>query len=369
MVTHAQNSENNETLSPLELLRQQLGDEIDSGSELTKALQAIYTEMGLEEKDIDATIHVSLIDEYGNNAEQNIWKGDPEQFDMGILSKKFGSGAYRVKVYAKNHTGKKVKTAEKVTHWKLSAEDEAKRLTSPIAQQTIVTHADIAQMVADAMRANQPQANNLEQIIAIAKLLQPPAAPPVDQIAILKLGMEMAQGRAPQEAQARDPGSNTNDVIITMIDKFGGPIAALLAAAQMQQTQQNIAPSAGNAGTMIGHDTKNYTAGNSGQELSDNQQNTTQPTEEEMNLATQQLKMGVNLLVTQAMAGNPPETYAEMAVDNVPREALDTMLDQHDLIAWLSAIDSRVSNYADWFKEWAENVKNLLNLPPEPDEA
>jgi hypothetical protein len=343
--------ENEEVMSALDLLRAQLGDELMSGETLTPALESIYAEMGMSFADVDATVHVSLLDSDGRGNEENVWRGDPEHFDMTIITKKFGSGAYRIKIYAKNSTGKKVKTAEKVSRWKLSAEDEALRKAGPVIASGSPSHAEIAQMIAEAMRPIlavvqhpvNPMAN-LEQMITIAKLMQPPQQ---DPIAMLKLGLEMAGAQKQTESAPRDTGSNVNDVLITMVENFASPIATLMANAAKQPGQQlNVVQPP----VMIDHN-----------EVQQQPIEHQPESEEEMNLlAMQKLKQGISLLVMQAMAGNPVETYAEMAIDNVPEDALKQVLDQPDPIEWLCTIDPQVSNYKEWFNEWIAEVKRIL---------
>lgn len=339
----------------LAALRHELLDEDTfTGEALTPGLESLYAELGVTDG-AEATVFVTLEDADGKGNAAGIWKGEPEDFNLEGLAKKFGSGAYRVKVYVKIPGGPKSMRANKLYHWKLSPEDEAKRL-NPTAPAQQVTQGDIAKAVAEAMRGILPMlqspaqpAMNMREMIDLFRVMQPPVQQ-IDPMAMLKLGVEMSAARNQNEPTTREPGSNTNDVIVTLIEKFGSPIAQMVTQAQNRQGNNTplIAPVAQAPQTEYINET-------------------TQQEPQDMNIiAEMKLKAGISFLISQAAAGNPVSTSAELIIDNVPADTLHQVLASPDPVAWLASFNSDVTAHQDWFKEMLDEVKNILNEPPEP---
>lgn len=173
---------------------------------LNPTLETLYAEMGIT-GDPDTTVHVAKLDADGKGNEANVWKGDPEQYDLESLAKKFGSGSYRVMIYIKNTDGRKVRKANKIIAWLLSPEDEAKRIQimnnqsnpAPVTQQQ--PQQDIVgamrEMMAGfqstllqtvtAIQSQQPKEKDplqtLEGIEKLAKIMIPPQQPQQDSFA------------------------------------------------------------------------------------------------------------------------------------------------------------------------------------------
>lgn len=74
------------------------------------------------------------------------------------------------------------------------------------------------------------------------------------------------------------------------------------------------------------------------------------------------LKMGLAQLVNAAAKNSDPYDYATLVMDNVPQEALKEFFTQPDLTK-LEALDSRVSNYSEWFSLLGEHIKYRLGMP------
>ena len=99
---------------------------LTTGESLNPALETIKAELGIT-GDADVTAHVSKLDADGNGNEANVWRGDPDSYDLEQIAKKFGSGQYRIMVYMRIPSGQKVRKINKVIGWLLSADDESKR--------------------------------------------------------------------------------------------------------------------------------------------------------------------------------------------------------------------------------------------------
>jgi hypothetical protein len=198
------------------------------------------------------------------------------------------------------------------------------------------------------MRAMPPM--NLGELIGLAKAMMPPPSPQINPIEMLKLGMEMTKSNS-DNAPTREPGSNTNDLIISMIENFGAPVVQLVTQAQQKVSQMPVAPE--NMQALANNPTAAYTP--------ENPQNESQ----DMNIvAEMKLKAGLGFLVQQARLGNPVETYAEMIIDNVPEDDLKQVIATPDPVMALSAYNPEINNFVPWFKELLDNVKNLLSEPP-----
>jgi hypothetical protein len=244
--------------------------------------------------------------------------------------------------------------------WLLSAAEEAARLAPPVvAQPETITKGDIAMAVAEAMRAmapaiQQPPAINVMQMfemsLGMAKMMQPQQTN-TDPLAMMKLFLEMQNSiKQESEPQESGKGATTNDLILGLIDKFGGPIAQIVAAGQAQQTQPMQQPQQAQQPQNIAYNPSEQVTHQSEEVL----------TEMQLQQA-QQLKMGVAFLVEQAQQGNPHETYAEVAIDFVPAEALDEIIKQPDPVAWLAVFDPRVNEHKEWFTKMLDEVKKILS--------
>ncbi len=324
---------------------------------LNPALESLYAEMGMTEG-FDATVHVSKLDVDGRGKESNVWRGDPDNYDLEQIAKSFGSGDYRVKIFVKIPTGQKVQKGNKVISWTLSPEDETKRTAPPvpIVQPSLSPEA-ITKMITDGIGASManivpmlrqseapavdPMAM-LTQVMTLAKLMTPPAAVPVDPLDQMRKMAEitalMNEGREP----AATGKAGTNDVIITMIDKFGPAFAAVLSNQQGAQPQQQMQP----------------------------QLNAPQPEEQDVNAIMQmKLKMGLAFLVQQCVAGGLPETYAEVVLDSVPEETIDVWTKDdaaiQNTVNELSQLDPNVKAHEVWFIALMKSCREMLTADPE----
>ena len=330
---------------------------------INPALESLYMELGIEPDGEETKIFVYQVDPSNKLAEAQVWRGDPQNYNLEDIGRTFGSGNYRVKVYRKAN-GKSVVAKSTVLGIKLSPADEAKRLAplnAPPPQ--AAPPVDIARAISDGIAAAMrtmpppPPPMNLGEIIELAKAMMPPPSPQINPIEMLKLGMEMTKSNS-DNAPTREPGSNTNDLIISMIENFGAPVVQLVTQAQQKVAQMPVGPENMPVGpvnmpAIANNPSPAYTP--------ENPQNESQ----DMNIvAEMKLKAGLGFLVQQARLGNPVETYAEMIIDNVPEDELKQVLAQPDPVTALSTFDPEINNFVPWFKELLDNVKNLLSEPP-----
>lgn len=128
----------------------------------------------------ETTVHVYLFDEE-SKIDSKIWDGDADAFNLGNLAKVFGSGKYRVKIYARNAEGYKPMRYNRIIAWTLSPEDEARVQAAKLAARNPVLPAaggggngDVREMMREMMAGFQA---SIAQIMAANK-----PAPPVDTL-------------------------------------------------------------------------------------------------------------------------------------------------------------------------------------------
>jgi hypothetical protein len=73
-----------------------------------------------------------------------------------------------------------------------------------------------------------------------------------------------------------------------------------------------------------------------------------------------QLKMALNFLIDSAARGLPAETYADVAVDQVPAAELVALLDRPDWLTQLSILDPRAQSHAPWFTHLRMEILGVL---------
>lgn len=96
--------------------------EDDGTEQALRDQEVFYAEIGQAPE--DAIVHVYLVRAGGD--EPKIWRGTPSNFNLEALSKKFGSGDYRVMLYAKMETGGSLRRRmNKVIPILLTADEDA----------------------------------------------------------------------------------------------------------------------------------------------------------------------------------------------------------------------------------------------------
>ena len=309
--------------------------------------------------DLALTQTLAQIGDDESNAKVYVYKIDPKtktdvfafettpaEFATGGLTeigKRYGGGDYRVRVYANGRV---------VTHKRIAIMEQKDAPAAPVniaadlqtlfAQQQATTLEGF-KMLAESLRATQqapaPQMSFMEQMQAFAQFQnlmgggRQQSGPDFGQVLdVLKQGMEL--GRSGGEQSMLDVlmrGIETFGPVITEAVKNGAPMPA---PQNMPQPMQQLpAP---------------VTATPSAQQ-------TAAPTnEDEMNILQNQiLKQSIGFLVKQAQAGNDPDTYANMVLDQMDVKTLAEFVNRPDWLEFLANYNAGVKEPANaaWFGE------------------
>lgn len=350
-----------------------LHDDVFSAETLNPALESLYAELGMGDGG-EATVHVSKLDADGRGVEAQIWKGDPDNYDLEQLAKKFGSGQYRVKVYVRIPTGQKVCKGNKVFAWMLSPEDEAKRMQVQNPQATAVKQfdpADIARVVVDSIKMALPQQNPvnslgmLKEIAEVMRTLQPTTqqvaqTPQVDPISMMKnLAEMMVTLRGEVEPVAAGGNAGGMDVLLSLVNKFGPMFQQVMS--QQQGAQMGAQAGIAAATPQLQHMPTQTQPPHQAPQQAPQQE---QSGEDEVSM---KLRMGLMFLVQQCKAGGLPETYAEVVLDSVPAESLAQLMSVADPVAQLAAFAPEVADHREWFEKLIGECREMLT--DEPDDS
>lgn len=347
---------------------------------LNESLSKLYGELGIGDNG-ESNVYVYKFVENGKEA--RIWEGSPDDYDLNKLSRRFGSGDYRVKVYVRGDSGRFVLRGNKVFCMLLDPIEEVKAqqivsgapvaVAAPAFDPMAIANA-ITTAIAAAMPKPAPQVDPLQQMAQLAgimKTMMPNQAPqqsPMDMLGVMRMTIEM-MNLAKGERDPIESGVNatTTDVFMKMIDKFGAPIAGLLA----QQTTPGMAalpapPTTGEAPPVpFPSGTTTAETATITPEVSQPAQPPQTPEQEQQMLAQMRLKAGLGFLCMQAKADNDPGTYAEMAIDNVPPDALKTICESPNYLDELAKFEPDVKNHAQWFADLRECIIEVLTADAE----
>lgn len=344
---------------------------------LNPALEQLYAELGIT-GDADTTVHVSKVDADGRGNDANVWKGDPDQYDLESLAKKFGSGSYRVMVYVKIPSGQKVRKVNKTIAWLLSPEDEAKRIAAqtqpqvmqqmqPAQQQIDLAGAirEMGQMFQNtllAMQQNKPTEqsplNTLQGIKELASVLVPQHQPQTDTFEKTMRGVELFMGL--QSKLTPTPPITDADgelsmpaLIMTALKEFKNLRGNMPTATQTPvaaQPQQLPAPVPGAPENVVTPEM--------------------QAEADEMNIVLNyQLKQA-----NKAAAANvDPAEYANTVYSMIPDDVLQMIGNDPQWFDKLAQIAPHVAPFRDWYLKLGEQIKafmiedNLLTPPNSGD--
>jgi len=176
------------------VIPQEMADILDAES----AKNALRDKMGID-SDIEATVHVYMNDPE-TKLDYKIWQGDADSYSLETLAKVFGSGVYRVKVYARNTEGYKPLMFNFLQPWKLSPEQEMKVAAAKEAAKS--PPAALAQNSTDMRDMMREMMNGFQATLSTA--LQRPQVDPFSQMEKLA-GMMKALQPAPAATVAPGP--------------------------------------------------------------------------------------------------------------------------------------------------------------------
>jgi hypothetical protein len=307
--------------------------------------------------DLALTQTLAQIGDDESNAKVYVYKIDPKtktdvfafettpaEFATGGLTeigKRYGGGDYRVRVYANGRV---------VTHKRIAIMEQKDAPATPVNiaadLQTLFAQQQAAmldgfRMLAESLKpAPQPPAPSMMEQLQVFAQLQglmggnhKQSGPDFGQMLdVLKQGMEM--GRSGGEQSMLDVlmrGIETFGPVITEAVKAGAQNPALIQQAQaMPQNQAAIAAPVPEIQTQ-------------------------QPqNEDEMGILQNQiLKQSIGFLVKQAQAGNDPDTYANMVLDQMDEKTLSDFVNRPDWLDFLAQYNAGVKEPANaaWFGE------------------
>ncbi len=343
-----------------------LQDDSFTGDAINPALESLYAELGMSDAG-EATVHVTILNVDGTGKEANIWRGNPEDYDLEGLAKQFGSGEYRVKIYVRVPQGSKVLKANKVFYWKLTPEQEKKRL-NPEAEKPVFNPMDLARLITEGIKAAMPQQpaapqidpfDQMQKFASIMQMMQRPEPQyvqqqPVNQLGALRDMAELIQTLRGDSDEPAGRGANSNDLLMTLISKFAPVIGSVLT---QQVGNPSEIPGAMPAPQLQSQPAQPYpTIPQVEQHAQQQQAHQPNETGEDVSL---KLKMGLGWLIGQCDGGGAPETYAEVILDSVPEEAITQMVNAPDPLSYLAQFDPRVNTepYKTWFTNLIAAIK------------
>lgn len=319
-----------------------------TADDVNPALERIYSDMGIEGDGQRANVYVYKEMPDGNDAQ--IWKGSPDDYALEPLTRKFGSGNYRVKIYVQSERGNMVVKANQIIRVLLDPAEDARiaaaRNPQPAAaapQQfdPATFAAMITQGIAAAMPKPQPAPDPLQMLTGLAGVLraimpQPaatpaPAAPQMNPVEMLKLGIDLARDNS---------GGGDVDPMTRLIEKFAPLFAQTLVAPPAPQAQQPQLPAP----------------------------NPQQPETPEMleqakaKAAAFALKQGLAQLVEKAARNADPELYADFVADNVDDATLAQFLDNPQWFEYLAQFNADILKYREWFTRLRDALAALYEL-------
>ncbi len=85
-------------------------------------------------------------------------------------------------------------------------------------------------------------------------------------------------------------------------------------------------------------------------------------------LSLPQLRSQLGLLLRGAANDSPTEAYAVLLCDLVPEDQLRMLIDHPGFDGLLAGIDPRAAEFADWFAELRQSVRDMLDAPADDGE-
>ena len=325
----------------------QAAAEYDPGSigteDISDDLALTQTLAQIGDDESNAKVYVYKIDPK-TKSDVFAFETSPAEFATGGLTeigKRYGGGDYRVRVYANGRvlTHKRIAIMEQ-KETPATAPGIGADLPALFAQQQAAM-LDGFRMLAESLKpAPQPPAPSMMEQLQVFAQLQglmggnhKQSGPDFGQMLdVLKQGMEM--GRSGGEQSMLDVlmrGIETFGPVITEAVKAGAQNPALIQQAQaMPQNQAAIAAPVPEIQTQ-------------------------QPqNEDEMGILQNQiLKQSIGFLVKQAQAGNDPDTYANMVLDQMDEKTLSDFVNRPDWLDFLAQYNAGVKEpeNAAWFAE------------------
>jgi len=329
---------------------------LETGEMLNPALEAIYAEMGVDERGKIKLYITKLVEDTGKEA--RVWEGPPSDYDLMAVARRFGSGDYRVKLYVPHESGRIVLGGNQLFTILLDPSEDAKiaalRNGTPVpalqAQQSQLTPESLALAIAAAIKGAMPVPVDpfaqMEKLAGMLKTIMPPqpVAPTggsfMETLNAAKSLMELTKGFAPPV----DAEGRTDVKGAAMLR--GVNLLADMFQKSLEQGKPN--PNAAPAQPALAAPSLPGEQGNAaaqGPELTDEQQ-------EELDMMRLQIKM-VN---REAKANGDPVQLAEKYYDDLPDAVFDLIVLEPK---WFDVLCHNVPDCAQ-YKEWYEKMRAAI---------
>lgn len=334
-------------------------EESYTGESIAPALQALYSELGIE-GDGEATVHVSMLAPDGKGIEAGVWRGTPDEYDLEQIAKQHGSGQYRVKIYVRNPDGSKPCRANKVFAWKLSPDDERKRMEAsqpkPMQQPEQMPMdallAGMTKAIVEGIKAvipAQPQAPSrkemLEELSLMAAMFKPAAGSGNDfqtTLSQFTKFQEIVKSMTPDRVLTKDGEIDYGAVIMKGLEVFGNAVAAArdgkLQVPAGQLPEMPVAVPVNSAPVVMPPVTQ-------------------QPTE--LDEAMLLLKAQLKIAVTMAKSGGDPAAFADSIYELLPDEAINILQNDANWMDKLADVNPDVRQHAEWFGKVRDAILQL----------
>jgi hypothetical protein len=322
-----------------------LSELLDAES-LNPALEQIYAELG-GEAHTRVTVYVyKAIAETGK--EPQVWKGPPDDYDLMAIAKRFGSGDYRVKIYAPTERGNPAMKTNQVVPILLDPAEDARieatrRGDAPLSTGApAMTEARMAEMIAAAIAKNQPAAPTvdpmamMQSVVGMVKQMLPAQAAPQSGGGF----QEVLSAATSLLSLTRQLGGGNDDIPrkgekVDLGGAFGLKGLALLEKMVEGHLSKGTAPVQQPANSAVNAET----------EL------TAEQLEE-----LETLRFALKQAVKSAKAGEPAEQFAEMAYDHVSTEIIAGLYSDPK---WFETIVANVPDAAS-YRPWFEKLRSEL---------
>lgn len=315
--------------------------ELMTGDELNPALAQIYSELGGDgEKRV--TVYVYLLNDTSGK-EARVWQGPPDDYDLMALAKRFGSGDYRVKIYAPTERGNPGVRANQVIPILLDPADDARIVAMRRGDIPLVagvppvqSSSDMARMIAEAVRAAMPV-----QV----------AAP--DPLAMMDRLASVMQKIIPQTAPAahadgfKETLSNIGGLMSLVKQLSGGDDSPRDRGGRVDKEGFLLTKGAAIVERLFEkHLSENPKPPSTDQSVSEPDQQP-QLTPEQI-AEIEEMRLALMYVLRKAKAGNAPEEVADLIYDDVPDELFVELYNNPQWFETLCANEPGFIPFKDW---------------------
>jgi hypothetical protein len=326
---------------------------LETGEMLNPALEAIYAEMGVDERGKIKLYITKLVEDTGKEA--RVWEGPPSDYDLMAVARRFGSGDYRVKLYVPHETGRIVLGGNQLFTILLDPSEDAKiaalRKGMPDVQQNaapqVLTPESLALAIAGAIKAAMPApvdpfqqmtvlAGIMKQLMPAQQTVAPAGTSFAETLTAAKSLIDISRGFTPPvDADGRTDVkgvalSRGIDLVARMFEKGleqgkpnpgGNPEQPALAAPSAPSEQRNTVT-------------------------------LTEEQKEELEM----MRLQIRLVNREAKANADPVQLAEKYYDDLPDAVFDLIVLEPK---WFEVLCQNVPDCAQ-YKDWYEKMRAAI---------